>query len=98
MKYNKSQIMKTAWNLIKNYGISRSTAMKAAWAQAKVLNKAAELGENSWYETYEVKSSNWVKYNKNRTYIDMIGISNGRVQKTYKVGYVDNMTGAYYVA
>ena len=30
MMYDKKRIMKNAWNLIKTYGISRSTAMKAA--------------------------------------------------------------------
>lgn len=30
--YNKSEIMRNAWNIRKTAGVSMSTALKAAWA------------------------------------------------------------------
>lgn len=35
MKYNKSKIMKRAWELKKENGITMSKALKSAWAEAK---------------------------------------------------------------
>lgn len=35
MKYNKSKIMKKAWELRKENGIAMSEALKLAWAEAK---------------------------------------------------------------
>lgn len=99
MKYNKSQIMKTAWTMIKEHGMNRSDAMKAAWAQAKAMVKANEMGENSIFDHYEIKSNSWCKYGKNRTYIEMVGYySDGKRSKPYKVGYVDNLTATFYAA
>lgn len=97
-KYNRSEIMRNAWNLVRTAKMNISAALKAAWALAKLVAKANELGENSWWQTYTVKVNNWVKYGKNRTYVEMIGISNGKVQKTYKVGFVDNLTALIYAA
>lgn len=42
--FNKSQIFKAAWNMVKNAGKSLSEALKAAWAQAKNILEADELG------------------------------------------------------
>ena len=44
-KYNRKQIMANAWNLIKTYGISRSVALKAAWALEKAMMAAESEGD-----------------------------------------------------
>ena len=35
MKYNKSEIMKNAWNIVRHFGESISAALKKAWNAAK---------------------------------------------------------------
>lgn len=37
MKFNRSQIMKEAWNQVKRYGWSMKDALRIAWANAKDL-------------------------------------------------------------
>lgn len=36
-KYNKREIMRNAWNIRKNANVNMSVALKAAWAQAKLV-------------------------------------------------------------
>lgn len=51
MKYNKSEIMKAAWNMVKVAGITISAALKNAWAAAKSVIKTIVDGtdkQNAW--------------------------------------------------
>lgn len=64
-------------------------------ANEMAMAKATELGENSWWESYKIVKNDWVKGRKNRTYYEMHGYSNGKFQKAYKVGYVDNNTDEF---
>lgn len=47
MKYNLSEIMKKAWNMVRNNGMTISEALKLSWARAKRAvegaRKAAEI-------------------------------------------------------
>lgn len=100
MKYNKSEIMKAAWNLIKTYGIDRSTAMKSAWTQAKVENEAAVWArKNDIVRDFKVSSNIWAKNGKCRTYISVRYYSlRGVAKDKHERGYIDNMTGEYIAA
>ena len=100
MKYNRSEIMKNAWSLIKTYGIDRSTALKAAWAQAKAVNAAEQYASENELSGYSrVSANDWVKYGKNRTYISVRYYTNARnLKREVKMGYVDNMTGEFIAA
>ena len=98
MKYNKSEIMRNAWNLIKTYGIDRSTAMRAAWAQAKAIVEANKHTDD-YCGHARVVASDWVKYGKNRTYISVRHYTNAwNLKRETKIGYVDNMTGTFVAA
>ena len=51
MKYNKSEIMKAAWNMVKVAGMTISAALKNAWAAAKSVIKTIVDGtdkQNAW--------------------------------------------------
>lgn len=100
MKYNKSEIMKAAWNLVKNYGIDRSTAMKAAWAQAKAEIEAAVWArKNDIVRDFKVVSNVWANNGKCRTYISVRYYSlRGVAKNKCERGYIDNMTGEYIAA
>lgn len=100
MEYNRSEIMKTAWSLINTYGIDRSTALKAAWAQAKAENEAAVWARwNDIVRPFRVNTSVWAKNGKCRTYISIRYYSiRGVAKEKIERGYVDNMTGAYIAA
>lgn len=98
MKYNKSEIMRNAWTLIKIYGIDRSTAMKAAWALAKAMIEAEEHTDD-YCGKAKVVANDWVKYGKNRTYIEVRHYTNAwNLKHTTKIGYVDNLVGKFVVA
>lgn len=98
MKYNKSDIMKNAWNLVKTYGINISIALKSAWALAKALI-AAEEHTDDYAGKARVMANDWVKYGKNRTYVEVRHYTNAwTLKRTTKIGYVDNMTGAFVAA
>src|SRR5215475_1130830 len=46
IKYNKSQIFKDAWNLVKTQALNLSQALKQTWANAKkgvVMNKETQI-------------------------------------------------------
>ena len=47
MKYNLSQIMKNAWNMVKTMGMTMSAALKSAWASAKSPLK--QLCMKDWF-------------------------------------------------
>lgn len=98
MKYSKRNVMMNAWNLIKTYGIDRSTAMKAAWALEKAMVAAENEGKNSGWN-YKTNVNDWVKYGKNRTYVSTRIYTNAwNLKREIKLGYVDNMTGAFVAA
>lgn len=98
MKYNKRNVMKNAWTIRRTTGVDMSTAMKAAWALEKAMAKANELGvESGW--NYRVVANDWVKYGKNRTYVSTRIYTNAwGLKRELKLGYVDNMTGAFVAA
>ena len=108
--YNKSEIMKKAWDLFKGaYGDFRrgsfAKCLKRAWEVAK-MPKGLKAANNyfDWYFTnhgydeIRMSTNHWCKYGKDRTYIDAVAYDNGRVVKTYKVGYVDNMSDEFVCA
>lgn len=95
MKYNKSQIMKDAWNLIKTAGVSLSTALKAAWAKAKAIIKATSHLDD-YCGHAKVIENDWVKYGKNRTYITVRHYTAAwNLKRETRIGYVDNLTGIF---
>ena len=98
MKYNKREIMMNAWNLVKNHGIDLSTAMKSAWALAKAMNDAEAEGKKSGWN-YRVSANDWAKYGKDRTYVSTRIYTNAwNLKREIKLGYIDNMTGAFVAA
>lgn len=98
MKYNKRAIMKRAWNIRRETGVSMSIALRAAWALEKTLIAADKEGrECGW--NYRIKSNDWCKGGHNRTYVDLKIYTNAwNCKKTVRFGYVDNLTGEYIAA
>lgn len=92
-KYNLTNIMSNAWSIRRSANVDMSTALKAAWALEKAMHTAETEGKDSGWN-YTVKTSDWVKYGKNRTYVETRIYTNAWNYKrsVYKV-YVDNMTG-----
>lgn len=98
MKYNLRNIMRNAWNLRKTYEVSMSVAMKAAWALEKATIAAEKAGKESKWN-YRVVVNDWVKYGKNRTYVNVRIYTNAwHCKRELSMGYVDNTTGEYVVA
>ena len=102
MKYNRREIMKNAWELVKADHITISTALKAAWALAKAMNNAeavcADCEASSCCHA-KVAYNDWRKYGKSRTYISVcVYFSDWSLKREVKLGYIDNMTGAYIAA
>ena len=98
MKYNKSQIVKNAWNIRRSANVDMSTALKAAWALEKAMMTAETEGKESGWN-YTVKSNDWVNYGKNRTYVSTRIYTNAwNLKREIKIGYVDNMTGSFIAA
>lgn len=96
--YNKHEIMKNAWAIRKSANVSMSVALRAAWSLAKAINKADEIGEKSGWN-HKTVANDWVKYGKNRTYVSARIYTNAwNLKREEKIGYVDNMTGAFYAA
>lgn len=104
MKYNKSEIMKKAWSLYSNDYGTFSACLKRAWAIAKMSDgmKAAVAYYDRYYTNHayakmEMTCNPWKKYGKDRTYINAVAYNYaGNVTKTYKVGYVDNISNRFY--
>lgn len=98
MKYNKREIMKKAWSLVKTCGVGMSTALKSAWALAKATIEA-EGHTDDYSGKAKVIVNDWVKYGKNRTYIEVRHYTNAwNLKHTTKIGYVDNLIGAFVAA
>lgn len=82
-KYNLSQIMKNAWNMVKTAGTTISAALKKAWAIAKCNVKKEFTGVALVGEGMSIKMfKKWSNYGKNRIYINR---QDGK--KSY--GYID---------
>ena len=89
MKYNKSEIMKNAWEMVRKFKCSMSRALKEAWAKAKI--RAMKFVK--FVDGMEITSPNgftrilnrWTRYDRDRVYI------NGGSRKGD--GYVDLNTG-----
>lgn len=97
-KFNKSGIMKNAWNIRKAANVSMSVALKSAWALAKAMIKAESIAESSSWNT-RVRVNDWVKGGYNRTYVEVAIYTNAWNRKrTEKVGYVNNLTGEFVAA
>lgn len=97
-KYNKRRVMVNAWSIRRTSDVSMSVAMKAAWALEKAMVAAEETGKESGWN-YKVVANDWVKYNKNRTYVSTRIYTNAwNLKREIKMGYVDNLTGEFVAA
>lgn len=73
-KYNLSNIMKRAWELVKKAGATISAGLKKAWAEAKAVEETAKakvvkaieslISEASDVYDYSISESVWEKYGK----------------------------------
>ena len=96
--YNKSNIMKNAWNIKKTAGVSMSVTLKSAWALEKAMMQAEKIAEGIDWNT-KVRVNDWVKNGHNRTYIEVAVYTNAWTRKcTEKIGYVNNLTGEFVAA
>lgn len=108
-KYNLSEIMKRAWELVKGFGLAISEGLKKAWKEAKEMkgNLVEELKKNledMMYNDYhinlgidrQVQSKKWEKGESRREYLTIACYTgNGRFKGSYKCGYVDLVTNEY---
>lgn len=108
-KYNLSNIMKRAWELVKKAGMTISSGLKKAWEEAKEIkdNLVEELKANLEGMMYTniyihagidriVSSKLWEKNGNKRTYLAInCYTANGRFKRAYKCGYVDMITNEY---
>lgn len=105
-KYNKSEIMKNAWTMVKEVGLTISTALKKAWAIAKgtvktLKEEMVEKMENlislaSPVMNYRISTKDWSNYGKNRTYLKVIETrDNSKHYVEYDFGYIDNNKNEY---
>lgn len=84
-KYNLSNIMKRAWELVKKAGMTISSGLKKAWEEAKTVKKEfkgflrMETVDGAGAEYVTVKL--WQKSNKKRIYFNDY--------KGRNVGYID---------
>lgn len=92
-KYNLSNIMKRAWELVKKAGMTISSGLKKAWEEVKTVKekfeKKAKILKPGYDETRCSDSaylyfSLWEKYGKSRIYI------NDYKQRT--LAYIDKTT------
>lgn len=96
--YNKHEIMVNAWSIRKTTNVSMSTALKAAWALAKVIKTAEAVAEDIGWNT-KIRVNDWVKGGHNRTYIEVAVYTNAWHRKrTNQIGYVNNLTGEFVAA
>lgn len=98
MKYNKSEIMRNAWNIRRTAHVDMGTALRASWALAKAVNEAEVIGEDSGWN-YRVTANNWAKGGKNRTYVaTRIYTNKWSLKREIKLGFVDNLSGEFVAA
>lgn len=80
-KYNLSEIMKRAWELVKKAGMTISSGLKKAWEEAKtaenkitykMIENAAKKYIDEHFPTNGYFTSNrWQKYGKDRIYFNI---------------------------
>ena len=101
--YNRSEIFKNAWAMVKEAGMTISAALKKAWAMAKgslkeqmVAKMEMLVSMASPVMNYKVVANNWVKYGKNRTYLKIVETrNNSKHFVEYDFGFIDNNTNEY---
>ena len=97
-KYDLHNIMKNAHIIRRSAGVSLAVALKSAWATEKAMMAATEAGKATGFN-YKVHLSEWVKYDKNRTYISARIYTNAwHLKREISIGYVDNLTGDFFAA
>lgn len=105
-KYNKSEIMKNAWKMVKEVSLTISEALKKAWSIAKgtvktLKDEMVEKMENlvslaSPVMNYRMSVKDWSNYGKNRTYLKVIETrDNSKHYIEYDFGYIDNNKNEY---
>lgn len=98
MKFVKSEIMKLAWRLHRQYGINMSTALRSAWAQAKAVNEAADW-EGYYAGQAKVSVNVWEKYGRVRAYVSCKHYTNAwNLKHETKIGYIDILAGEFIAA
>lgn len=91
--FNKSEIMKRAWEIRNNHNVSMSIAMKSAWSIVKTLRETEEHMED-YCGHAKVKENIWVKGNKARAYISIRYYTNAwNLKREKSFGYIDLYTG-----
>ena len=105
MKYNRAEIMKRAWEIKKEDSRNIwSLCLQMAWAEARApkmtqreLDEKEAMEQAAQYSGYaRLHESDWVKYGKNRTYVEVrIYTNGGNLKKVIKVGYQDNISGEW---
>lgn len=87
-KFNLSNIMKRAWELVKKFGRTMSAALKTAWAEAKKESEKIAFSGKEMIDGFQFVA--WEKYGKKRIYINNYTGSN----RKNSGGYIDVTTGA----
>lgn len=104
-KYNRSEIMKRAWVLVKKENMDISSALKKSWKEVKkmeenVIETLTENLEDMAYNDYHINAGVdrqvIAKKKDNKTYLTIACYTaNGRFKGSYKCGYVDMVTNEY---
>lgn len=96
--YNKHEIMVNAWRIRRSAHVPMSTALKAAWALAKAIKTAEQVAADIDWNT-KIHVNDWAKSGHNRTYVEVAVYTNAWNRKrTERLGYVNNLTGAFVAA
>lgn len=101
-KYNLSQIMKRAWELVKKAAQTMSEALKKAWKEAKEMKEdlmetlkanLEEMAYNNYNINIGIDRKVITREKDGRTYLTIACYTaNGRYKGNYKAGYVENGT------
>lgn len=109
MKYNRSSIMKRAWDIKKlNKDNIFGLCLKMAWEEAKITSSDMTLKDKliakinfiiknaSDIYSYSASINDWENYGKSRTYFSIWEkATNSRHNIKFDYGYFDNQTGTY---
>lgn len=71
-KYNKSEIMKRAWELVKKVGMTISSGLKKAWEEAKKMAEKVKFKNHMeiTVDGYTRELVRWTKGDHDRVYIN----------------------------
>lgn len=105
-KYNLSNIMKRAWELVKKAGMTISDGLKKAWKEAKGMEETLRekviaglnnlISESADVFNYQISEKLWENYGKSRTYFKIIETrESSRHYVEYDFGYIDNQKDVY---